>query len=275
MNRATADRRARYLLRWLPHPDRPAGQRSRRRQVLSPLHERRRLDPNTMDLTPGATEGVRFDGMTADGSKVFFSSEEHLIGEDENTAAPISTCGKKAILSPSSPRAIKQAFRRTRQHRLLRPRFQYRSPPLEYRRLEKSTCGVLAIGGGGGVLPPTAPSTSSPPSSSTEPPTASRAPPTFISPAPAQPPRFVATLESSANASLPSSEHPFRRSFGSFVEPAAVAHQRRPRRSRRLLRVRFRDESEGRTQQVRLLRPPDRSFRAAKVHVYSANCNSE
>ena len=38
----------------------------------------------TIDLTPGATDGVRFDGMTADGQKVLFSSEEHLTGEDED-----------------------------------------------------------------------------------------------------------------------------------------------------------------------------------------------
>ena len=37
----------------------------------------------TIDLTPGASEGVRFDGMTADGKKVFFSSTEHLTGVDE------------------------------------------------------------------------------------------------------------------------------------------------------------------------------------------------
>jgi hypothetical protein len=38
----------------------------------------------TIDLTPGATKGVLFDGMTEDGSKVFFSSEEHLTHQDEH-----------------------------------------------------------------------------------------------------------------------------------------------------------------------------------------------
>ena len=37
----------------------------------------------TTELTPGAKGGVLFDGMTSDGSKVFFSSEEHLTGEEE------------------------------------------------------------------------------------------------------------------------------------------------------------------------------------------------
>ena len=51
-------RRARYLLRWLPHPDRPARLRSRQRQVLAPLHERRGLlqndgtDPRSQRRSP-------------------------------------------------------------------------------------------------------------------------------------------------------------------------------------------------------------------------------
>ena len=37
----------------------------------------------TIALTPGATNGVRFDGMTSNGEEVFFSSAEYLTGEDE------------------------------------------------------------------------------------------------------------------------------------------------------------------------------------------------
>ena len=36
----------------------------------------------TIELAPGASDGVVFDGMTSDGSKVFFSSLQHLTGED-------------------------------------------------------------------------------------------------------------------------------------------------------------------------------------------------
>ena len=32
----------------------------------------------TIDLTPGTTYGVLFDGMTADGSKVFFTTTDAL-----------------------------------------------------------------------------------------------------------------------------------------------------------------------------------------------------
>ena len=55
----------------------------------------------TIELTPGATEGVLFDGMTEDGSKVFFSSDEHLTGEDEaHTGADIFRLGRRPRRSP-------------------------------------------------------------------------------------------------------------------------------------------------------------------------------
>ena len=45
---------------------------------------------HTIDLTPGATSGVLYDGMTADGSRVVFSSVQHLTGEDtEHSGAAI------------------------------------------------------------------------------------------------------------------------------------------------------------------------------------------
>ena len=46
----------------------------------------------TIDLTPGATHGVLFDGMTADGSKVFFTTKDALhtaTNQDTDTSADI------------------------------------------------------------------------------------------------------------------------------------------------------------------------------------------
>ncbi len=43
----------------------------------------------SVDLMPGATEGALFDGMTEDGSKVFFTTEESLLSEDEDNEADI------------------------------------------------------------------------------------------------------------------------------------------------------------------------------------------
>ena len=44
---------------------------------------------SSIDLTPGATHGVRFDGMSADGSEVFFTTMDSLSGDDTDTSADI------------------------------------------------------------------------------------------------------------------------------------------------------------------------------------------
>ena len=40
----------------------------------------------TIDLTPGSTDGVLYDGMTADGSKVYFTTVDPLAGDTDNSA---------------------------------------------------------------------------------------------------------------------------------------------------------------------------------------------
>jgi hypothetical protein len=42
--------------------------------------------PNSIDLTPGITTGVLFDGMSEDGSKVFFTSKDNLFGDSDSSA---------------------------------------------------------------------------------------------------------------------------------------------------------------------------------------------
>ena len=89
----------------------------------------------TIDLTPGATEGVLFDGMTADGSKVFFSSEEHLTGEDEqHTGADIFMWSQKGEEEGTTADPDLHRHRRRRQRRLLRSRCQHRARTLEHDR---------------------------------------------------------------------------------------------------------------------------------------------
>ena len=46
--------------------------------------------PDSIDLTPGATDGALFDGMTADGSKVFFTTDDSSSVKTP-TEKPIST----------------------------------------------------------------------------------------------------------------------------------------------------------------------------------------
>jgi hypothetical protein len=43
----------------------------------------------TIDLTPGTTSGVLFDGMTGDGTKVFFTTPDELGGGDTDSSADI------------------------------------------------------------------------------------------------------------------------------------------------------------------------------------------
>ena len=56
----------------------------------------------TIDLTPGATNGVLFDGMTEDGSKVFFTSEDLSLPPTRTPQrAPTSTRPKSPKRAPS------------------------------------------------------------------------------------------------------------------------------------------------------------------------------
>ncbi len=96
----------------------------------------------TADVTPGAKEGVLFDGMSADGSKVFFSSEEHLTHEDElHTGADIYMWqeGKPlTLISKGDGNACDPVANSADLH------WNTANP-------EEASCGAVAIGGGGGV----------------------------------------------------------------------------------------------------------------------------
>ena len=71
------------------------------------------LDAPVVDLAPGATAGVLFDGMTADGSTVFFTARQTLDGADTDAsadlyAAPVDAGGSVSTepgLGPGAPRA--------------------------------------------------------------------------------------------------------------------------------------------------------------------------
>jgi hypothetical protein len=45
--------------------------------------------PNSVNLASGAAGGVRYAGMTADGSRVFFTSSDSLVGGDADTSADL------------------------------------------------------------------------------------------------------------------------------------------------------------------------------------------
>ncbi len=139
----------------------------------------------TIDLTPGATDGALFDGMTEDGSKVFFTTVDQLTTADTDHSADIyqaEVSGESAALTQVSTGSggagnsdsCDPAADSVQEH------WNTVGP--------EANCGVVALGGGGESLRATAPSTSFRPSSSTAPHTASSTPPTSIHPIPVSPP---------------------------------------------------------------------------------------
>ena len=94
----------------------------------------------TIDLTPGTTHGVLFDGMTEDGSKVFFTTVDHLTNQDSRSqrrrhlSRPKSSEAGAATLHLISKG---QETKASRQHRLLRPLRQHQARTLEHNRLRR------------------------------------------------------------------------------------------------------------------------------------------
>ena len=175
----------------------------------------------TLELTPGANKGVLFDGMTADGTKVFFSSEEHLTGEDEqHTGAdifmweeghPLTLISKGSEGNASS---CDPAANTVHEH---------------WNTSQKgvANCGDVAVGGGGGVASGDGTIYFLSPSlldGTEEPADGVKSAPNLYIVRPGSGPHFVATLDSSLNAPFPpKSVHQFTGSFGSFEKPTAVA----------------------------------------------------
>ena len=180
----------------------------------------------TIDLTPGTTHGVLFDGMTEDGSKVFFSTVDHLTDQEAAHSgadifeAEVSEAGTATLHliskgqeetsgAPGDTASCDPAANTKHEH--------WNTTGSE------ENCGVVAVGGGGGVASGDgtiyflSPEKLDGSSNGVQ-----NAPNLYVS-RPGQPPHFVATLESSANAPLPTPVHPFLRSFGSFANPAGVA----------------------------------------------------
>ncbi len=175
---------------------------------------------HTIDLTPGTTAGVAYDGMTADGSRVFFSTTDQLTGDDEDTSTDLyaaQVTGSTATLSRVSTGTAGAGNSNAC------------DPAADTKHVHwnvagsEETCGVLVIGGGGGVASEggsiffLSPEKLDGPSNGTF-----NAPNLYVG-EPGSQPRFVATLESTVNAPLPVGEHAFRRDFGSFAKPAGVA----------------------------------------------------
>jgi len=175
----------------------------------------------TIDLTPGAADGVLYDGMTADGSKVFFTTKDRLLPEDTDNSADIY----EAEVEPEGNltlHLISTGTEGTGNSNSCDPSANTKHEHWNTTGSEEN-CGVVAIGGGGGVASGNgtiyflSPERLDGSSNGVQ-----NAPNLYVA-RPGQPPHFVATLESNSNSSLPPHEHPFIRSFGIFENPAGVA----------------------------------------------------
>ena len=152
--------------------------------------------PSTVDLAPGTTSGVLFDGMSSDGSSVLYTTVDKLTADDHDASADIY----RADVSAGRPRHRHARLDRlgSGRHRLLRPGGRRRPQQLERRRggvdeqlrrrrLRRRRPASRAAPGR---------STSSRRRGSTAP-RGSRISRTSTCPQPGQAPRFVATLEPS------------------------------------------------------------------------------
>ena len=181
----------------------------------------------TIALTPdatGTTGGVLFDGMTSDGSKVFFSSEEHLTGEDtSHTGADIFMWSQKGEEEGEPLTLISTGTEGAGNTASCHP--VPNSAHVHWNTVgPDENCGDVAVGGGGGVSSANgsiyflSPEKLDGSSNGVQ-----NAPNLYVA-SPGESPHFIATLESSLTGPYPpSTRHPLLDNFGSFAEPQFIA----------------------------------------------------
>lgn len=175
----------------------------------------------TVDLTPGTTSGVLYAGMSADGSEVFFTTKDRLLGEDEDASADLyaaSISGQSATLS-----LLSEGSGVTGNTDVCNPAANSAHQHWNTKGAE-ANCGVVAIGGGGGVASQAgsvyflSPERLDGSSNGTQ-----DAPNLYLAHA-GEAPRYVTTLESALNLPHPPAlKRSFDHSFGSFDTAAGLA----------------------------------------------------
>ena len=104
--------------------------------------------PNTIDLAPGATSGVLFDGMTADGSKVFMTTTDKLLpGDDTDTSADIYVADVGASSATLSLVSVDSDGAPVNDDSCTPPN----EPNTWNTAVGDGKCGALAFAGGAGV----------------------------------------------------------------------------------------------------------------------------
>jgi sugar lactone lactonase YvrE len=177
----------------------------------------------TIDLTPGASEGALYDGMTGDGSKVYLTTADRLTGQDTDNSTDLyraDVAGSGATLTLVS---IGGGNGNSDSCDPIG-----NSVDTHWNSTEPAAnCGVVAVGGGGGVAAAEGSSYFLSPElldGSSEPEDGVADAPNLYLASPGSAPRFVATLESSLTGpNPPVQEHRYTGSFAASQAPKFVA----------------------------------------------------
>ena len=178
----------------------------------------------TIDLTPGASDGVLYDGMTEDGSRVFFTTTDRLTGEDTDNSADIYE--SQVSSTEATLHLVSEGVGGAGNSDSCNPLAN--SVNAHWNTTGSSAnCDVVAVGGGGGVAAKDGSIYFLSPElldGSSEPEDGQANQPNLYLYRPGSLPRFVSTLESSATGPSPAlEEHKFKDTFGSTENPEFVA----------------------------------------------------
>ncbi|HEY7257112.1 MAG TPA: hypothetical protein VH476_10570 [Solirubrobacterales bacterium] len=177
-----------------------------------------------IDLTPGAADGVIYGGMSADGTKVYFTTADQITGQDTDNSADLYR--DDVTPSGANPSLVSVGGGGSGNSDSCEPLANSANPHWNTTGSTEN-CDVVAVGGGGGVAagdgsvfflsPELLDGTSEPQDG------VANAPNLYIS-RPGSPPHFVATLESSLTGPTPALlKHPFQGTFAASPNPEFVA----------------------------------------------------
>jgi hypothetical protein len=180
-------------------------------------------NPDSIDLTESTAEGALYDGMTADGSMVFFTSRDNY-ADDTDESADIFRADVEE--NAATLTRVSTGEGGTGDVDTCDPAGNsYNSEDWNVVPGGPTDCSAVAVGGGGGVasgngriyfLSPELLDTAAVSEGT------AGAPNQYLS-SPGSSPRYVATLESAANTPLKPASHGFKKAFGSFENPDGVA----------------------------------------------------
>ena len=176
--------------------------------------------PNTIDLAPAATTGVTYNGMTANGSSVYFTSRDKLVLADTDSSADVYRAAVDGVSSTLS--LVSTGSGGTGNTDSCDP--VANSAHANWNSNDASSdCGAVPVAGGGGIgregggIYFFSPERLDGPGNGTQ-----DAPNLYLA-RPGAPPQYVATLESSLTGPPFTYGHLLRRTIGPIVGPKSVA----------------------------------------------------